>query len=791
MDEEERKRIAAAVKERAAKRDSVQASPSGITKSESEAAKERMKAKLAAEGALSGTAIEEPPGMLNQAGHAINRFMTEMFGGVPQEGDLDPKLADPVHDALGPLGYLTAPAAAAVGLLDTMRNRDERQGKVAPATTALNSILDVFSLGTLNKAKASMDQLYEEVPQNVDSLEAAEELYKQQNGEDFPTAAKRLEDAAIEQEKLRAANPNAAMASDFGAMVATGGGLGKVAFHAANKLPAVVGKYLIGSGPARVIFGSSVGAGEVFAYSLNKNGDLEKAATDASVAMLGGVALGGLLSGGKKLSDHLFGVMKPDAIQAAVGKELLDAANLDRMQKGLPEATAAEVAADLAKLGPDASLLDIFPGLQKYANRIAGQGGAASHDLANLIATRAEFFKDLVAKDGTLRTAFRSQAVLSEQSLLRVAKQRKAELSPVYDAIYAAYPNLKFSAKQILQNVETLFGDKLKWGADLQDAYSMLKQELAAHAKQATPKGAKKLTDDLSLEQAVSLKEFLKDAAGSQAVKVAGKDAAVSSTNRIGRAFSIAGDYVTKLVHGAAGGLKEVDDLYGSLSSMKAAYKAGKKAFASPDISAADIQAFMGDTSKSVLAKRAFVEGAKAHLFKRLDKATSATGIAKILQDERPMIESMEALFGKEATADMIGAVTPMLTKIKTAEQLKAAIQSGNVKEFIENSGPELKKLSDVIIAMGGPFAVTSKAGSFGAAGRILGRPVSKNLTEQADTFAGGIMGKMGEGASEAYRSLQALLGKAALPSTAGQAGAGAAVGAGIGGVGANMEGQE
>jgi hypothetical protein len=752
--------------------------------------------RLQTEAAGKATGIEETPPWWNRLGHAAKRAVKSVVGEPVADEDYDPKMLDPAHDALGPLGYALAPATFATGVLDTLKNRDERTGRVAPLTTAINSLLDVFSIGKLNEASATMDQLYEEVPQNFDSLEAASALHAQATGEDFPTFARRLDEAALEQEKVRAANPGTAFGSDLVAMVGTGGALGKVAFSLANKAPAVVARYLVGSTPARVLFGSGVGAGETFAYSYNKNGDLEKATTDASLAMLGGTILGGTVVGGRKLYNHLVGKMAPDAIQAATGQKIVEVINADRQMQGLPPITASEYAAQIAAAGPNASALDIFPGLQKYANRIIREGGDAAKRFYDLIATRAELWNDLTDPRGTLRQTFQSPAVRSEQTIMRDVKAKHASMQPEYDKVYEANQDVRFSGKQMLNNVATVFGPRNEWDGAKIEAFSLMKAQVDMLRKQAgsTTRG-KKPQDALTLRQTVKdVLNFLQRAANSETVKVVGKDAPVTRTNEAGLALQDAAHAIKTMVQERVPDLAPLNKVYGDYMGIRTAYKAGKKAFSSADIDSADIKAFLNDPQKSALSKMAFVEGAKYHLFKKLDAAKTAQAMDKILTQERPLVESMEAMFGKEATTDMIASVRKTLTQVKSAQELEAAARSGTASQFVPNTGPELKSLVDAGIALGAPFGITSKAGGFGAVGRLLGRAPAESIEQQADTFAGEIIGTMGERASTSFEELQKLLRRSALASQGGdvrQSAGAAAMGSAVdSATGENFDGQ-
>jgi hypothetical protein len=737
----EKSRLAAAEKEAAKK------SPAEGTSAIEAAVLDQLKTSAAGAEGVSG-----PVPWYTKLSNAAQRAVVSVTGDrLPAGEEVDPKVSQGLDLAkFGPLGLLVGAPVAAMGAIDSLANRDRNEGGIKTGTTLATALMDTLSLGSMNRVEAAADTMLGN-PLSDGSINA--DYWSQLNEE------------ALQQDEIRRANPKTAFGGDVLGFALPGAALGKVAFSAAAEAGGAVGK-LVATPVNRVLFGSGIGAAQSGAYTLTKTGDLQEALVDSSLAMLGGVVLGGLALGGTAGAKAIFGSkMKPDAINAATGKELLDKANEFRAAQGLPPASAAQVMEDLQKMGPDAALLDIFPGLQGQANRIISKGGDAAETLRGLMATRNEFFRELTAPDGTLRTAFAAEALPSKTAIAREAKDRMANLSPQYTEVFKANAGVTISAKQILDNVTMLFGPTEKWAGPELDAFKLLSKEIKQYLKQ-TPKGQKR--DALPLEQATKLLQFLSGAAGKQQAKVAGKDALVRMTSATGRRVTQAADYVRSLLDTTVEDLKPLNALYKDYASMQTAYKAGKTAFASDAQDMTDILAFIGDTTKGTLTKRAYVEGAKYHLFTLLDKAPTAAAIDDILTKNRPLIAKMEGMFGKDPTAEMVGATKAMVTKAKTAEQLTVAQLTAPARELIESQGGKgLKDFVDLAIATAAPFGITSKAGGAGALGRLVGRPVSDAVETQADTFAGDMLSKVGEGASSAFVELQKMLQRSAAASTA------------------------
>lgn len=777
MTDEERARLSASAKAKAKATlagPTVKASPSGIAKDPRAASKERAKEALA--GKLQGTSIEQDPGFLRKTGNAIGRFVTGITGELPQAGDIDPKLKAAVGPgSMTPLGALLGPAMAAFGSLDTLENRDSRTGVTPPLTTALTAGADTTLLGTLNTLRGTLDAAM--------SVAAGEVT-----GDGFGEArAEAIDQRALDQEEIRAANPRTALGADLLASVGTGAAAAKGSFGLLSKLSPKAAVNVGRNWYGRILFGSGVGAGEAFTYRLNKDGNLSRATTDASLAMLGGTVLGGLFDTGKGLASIIRNIKAPDVIEEGVGRELIRMINIERQIKGLPAAKASDVAAEVAKLGPDATLMDAYPTLKQFAVHVLRNedSAMAGDGLRAVISTRADLLEDLLSPDGTLREAFSAKAVRGPKQFSADVSDRFAKLQPRYADIYKLHEGTTFSSKQIASNIATLFGDKTRRSASQTDMIDAIQKYLSGYKAQGkkisikSPTGGSKagFADELTLEQVVDLKRVMQTAAGAKELKVAGTARTLALDNIALRDLSRVQGYLSDLVHSKVEELIPLDKVYGNLASLKTAYKAGTEAFTKTAADSADVTSFLMDAGKSAAAKRAFIEGAKHRIFKLLNKAQTADGIDKVLTDNREIFQRMEAMFGKDGLKAMIDDVRPQVIKLKTAEDLRKAIPR---IEKPESRNTVIGETLDTATAIGGIPGVVSKAGALGALRRLMGQAVDPAEATKRRELYGGILGKMGEGASDSFRTLEGLLNRPIRPSDVGslQRPAGAALGA-------------
>lgn len=793
MDPEEKKRIAAEAKRRAqaeAAKPGVKASPTGAVKSVGETAKERAKAELANGPALRDTSIEAPPGMLRSAYNAVGRFMTDTFGGeLPQEGDWDYKLENPtvgtdfMMDPVGSLGRTVLNTG--LGAIDTLQNRDERTGKTTRLNTALNSALDVGTIGTANTMRGAIDYV-----DAVDGYQALSEVdpetteaYAADAAEEPKSFAEYVDRRALEQEEIRAANPGTAIGTDMLTAVLTGGGLAKGAYKLLEKgagkaVAANIGRNWAG----RILFGSSVGSAEVFAYRMNKEGDLEKAAKDASLAMLGGVAIGGLFETARGLKNIIRNTKAPDIIEEAVGDEIISMINIERQTQGLPAARPSDIMAEIAKMGPDATLMDLYPSLRKFAEHVLKNADSADagKGLREIISLRKDLLQDLIGPDGTLRTAFGSKSVRGESQFFADMKARQTALQPRYKAVTDANTAMRFDAKQIKDNLLTLFGgakERLSVGQmELIDFISAnLDNYIAAGIKKT--KGGKVTPKGVTLDNMLDLRVVLGKQTGSKAAAVATKGGQISLDNVDYRDLAQVSGYLSDLIHLKAPELIPLDKVYGNLGKSKTAYKAGLDMFTGRMVDSADVQRFMAEPVKSAAERRAFTEGAKYRIFKLLNGAKTADGIDRILLENRELLSRMEAMFGADGLKQMIDDVRPQIVKLKTKEVLGKAVENMAI-HGPDKANASIGRTIDVGIAIGGIPGWASKAGMLGGLRRLAGQAVDPAEMAQKREMFGDVLSQMGTGAANKYKHLNDILSRSIRPSDMGAVTRPAALGA-------------
>jgi hypothetical protein len=738
-------------------------SPNGVAPNIAELSKERAKTKVA-----EANADEQTWG---QWFGEIDEGIANWVGGGIADEDMDPKLKDPWHDQLGWGGIATVPAVAALGYYDTLKNRDERTGNQSGLTSFLGSALNVLSIGQLKEAEATVDMLYEQIPQDVkDDKDIAMLNYVNmaETGEDFMSMEEREQQVAMELQASRDANPWTAFTGDVVASIATGAALGKTAFSLANSsvVPAALSKALVGNPVSRLVFGSSIGGAEMAAYSWNMNGDLNKALIDGSVAALGGLAIGGLFNAGKTL----FGKEAADAMQARVGNDIIEKMNFDNKARGLPPVTASQVAEQFSAAPAGSTMLDIWPGLQGHANRIVRAGEDGALKLAELIHKRQSLYVDLADPQGPLRKLMSSTSIVTQDGMLGLAKKQKAFISPKYTELYKAADDagVTFSGKKLLAGLREMYGPQNKWLPEIKEAYDFAVHEINSLKRLAASgvKG-KKTVDLLTAEQTNSLYRKLGKAATGETIKKSGKDAAVASTNELGYQIGRAKHAIGALIQKQLPELGELNFQWSDLEAVKPSFKAGIKGFKEP--TGQDFARFLANPDVGLFAKRAYVMGAKNYVFGLLKNAKTEHAIRNILESNKVVVEGMEAMYGKEQTQEMIGAVLDQIKKLRVTEQLEAAAMTGATPQFLDNvSGKKAKELSDIGIALASTFGGTSQAAGLGAFGRTLARPISAAAETAADAFGADLFTKMGNNASDAFGALSHLLEKTAVPSKAG-----------------------
>ena len=696
-------------------------------------------------------ALQNPLSIADRAVNAVGRGVTSITGELPQAGDIDEKLS--LEGLMGgPGGLATAPLQAVLGVLDTLQNRDHRVGDIAPVTTAGNAALDVASIGLANTVRGGIDMLEKDV-----NPDGAWEAWTEES-----------ERRALEQEEIRAANPGVAMATDVVTSIGTGGAIAKGMYETMAKYAPKVAKAVGQSRHGRVLFGSGVGGTEVAAYRMNKDGDLEQALVDGSLAALGGVVLGGLFEGTKGLWSIIRNTKSPDVIEESVGGEILRMIDIEQQGKGLPPATASSVMKSVQELGPDATLLDAFPSLKQFAmyvlrNEDAAMSGAG---LRNILSTRNGLMEDLMAPDGLLREVFKAKTVRGYKTFSEDVAKRFSTLQPRFSEVIKQNAGVRFAGKPIVAAVQKLFGDKTRRTAAQTDLLSAISGNIekykALGKKVKDAKGKLVYPDQLTLEQATDLKQVLQRAAGEKALRIAGTDRTLPLDNLGLRDLAKVQGYLADLIHNKVPELAPLDKVYGSVASLKSAYKAGEEMFTKSAADSADITMFLNDPKKSAAAKRAFVEGAKYRVFKMLNKAKDAKGIDKVITDNREVFQRMEALFGKDQVAAMVEAIRPSVTKLKTAEALNKAIPR---LEKAEGRNTNFGSTIDMATVVGGVPGVVSKAGLLGAFRRLFGQAVDPKEVAQKREMYGSILSKMGDGASDAFRGLEEIMNRSIRPS--------------------------
>lgn len=739
MDKETAARLAAKAKERSAA--ALQTpNPSTLTGREAVAAKETAK-RVAKQSPTGGTA---PGGYSDAEAHGgaeggvlawLKDKITGVTGGAPTiedaAGEFSSVGRDPLTGAPSATAasMLAAPAQGLLGVLDTLRNRDERTGEVAPLTTAATTMTDSASLGTLSKVQAVADTL--------------------ENGAN-PDYAGALVARQLEQEYIRAANPMSAFAGDVAGSI----GVGSVLMGAG-----LSGLKAIGSVPQtwfkRTIFGSGVAGGEAFTYRMNKDGDLARATVDASVAFLGGTAISAL---GKMGGGVLNLFKKPkvtEAMKEDVGNEIIKFINIDRQKAGLPPATTVEVQKTLAELGPDATLMDMSPNL-----RLLGQSVLRNESdeltgapLRELIASRNGLVEGLMAPDGGLRKILLAEGTQGFKPFTKLVQGQMKALQPTYTAILSAHKDARFSAKTLVNELGNVFGDVKRMTSNQADLMGAVMGRLR-DAQSRLPKGQK---TQFTLEQLLDINRGLAGDASKKALRIAGTDKTLPLDNATLRDLTKVREYFASKMEAVAPELGPINAVYGNFAGLRTAYKAGAQMITAPGQTGDDIAAFLMDNTKSFGSHVAFLEGAKHRLFTKLSSVTTSDSLDKALLENKPMLDRLAGLIGEDAVSDMVKAVKPLVEKARTAEML-AKVDPKIAGQTAANQMPGV--IADLAVGTAGGIGSASQAAGLGAGKRLL-QKVTGGTNPQADPLrqqlTADILSKMGNNASDTFKQLEAL----------------------------------
>lgn len=714
-----------------------------------------------------GNAPAQAPAAESETGGIAGWLMdkgSKMLGGVPQSGDLSEKL-NPLEAqksfGTGPLGYIMAAPSMAVGALETLENRDTRKGEIAPATTAVSSIMDSASLGSMNKLRGLLD---------AQAAVMSGEISDDQFG---AALAEKTDEAALKEQMVSAANPMTAMGGNVIGSIAPGVGIAKLGIGAANKFAPKALKYLSSRWAGRAAAAGSAAAVESFLYRVNKDGDLERAKGDAAIGFLGGAALGSLFEGLGVAARKLKGTKLVDEIDEGVGREIIRMVNNDRALKGLPPATAMDVEKIITDMGPDTSLMDAFPSLKVLAKSVIKDdvGTGAADDLKALIATRNDLLEDVMSPDGTLRSALDAKSVRSPTKFFEDVKARFKSLGPQYDKLYKQYSGLSFDIKKMTADLDTMFGpDKSTWTQAQLETVEGIKDNIAymvSSSAKKTKQGTVK-SKVLTLQQVVDLKNQMQEAIGNKALRIARTDKTVPMDNRAVYNLSNIASYFTEKINVMAPDFRPVNSVYGNIAATKNAYTAGNEIMDVSGVDKAAFRAFVSNPMKTAAEKRAFVEGAKQNLFTQLTEAVKKNdgvkGIERVLTDNKPQLDRLRALLGDKAVDDMMIAVMPAVAKLRTATELGSIVPKVNKPK---PPSPVIGELIDTLIAAGSPVGITSKAAGAGAVRRMAAlSPAADELAGQQQLY-GGILSKMGQSASSAYKGLEELMQRNIRPSQA------------------------
>jgi hypothetical protein len=677
-------------------------------------------------------------------------FWGSMIGGLPQAGDMDVKT-----NLAFPLNIL--------GAIDTLRNRDERTGVSTDLTTAATTALDTMSIGTSDETRGVIDAILAPKGDTTPFIQSAQEA---------------MDMRKLEQVEMREDNPLAAVAGDIGGSAVSGSVLAKGGFNLVAKYLPSAAKAIGATWYGRSAFGAGAGAAETFAYTMNKDGSLEKAAKNAGLAFMGGIVLERGLAGLGKGYQFLRNVKTPDAIAEGVAKQIVDNINIDRAKQGLPAATATDIQTQIDALGKDATLLDVYPKLKQFAQYVLKNEDSlyTGRGLMDMLATRKDIMTEIMSEDGVLTDVLQAPSLRSPKTFEAEVAKRHKVLVPRYTEALDAITDT-FDPKVLKKSLDDLLGDKASRPLQTQAVFDFVARQLDAAAKQGKKRGAN-VPKEISAKQVFSILKTLDKGVSVTDLKMAdGMPSGVKAANKEDWVdTSIVRSYLRETLGNVSEDLKKLNKVYGYQADTLKSYKAGAAMLTDSKTSPADILRFMANPAKSKGDLRAFAEGAKYKLFDKLMAVSDEVGLERALTDNKKITGKLRAIMGDEAVDAMLASLKPMLEKSKLAKDLMEVVPK---MQTPDPSKGTFTKALDLAIAAGGVPGVTSKAGAFGALGRTIGQKAGVPEGPAERTMYSEVLSQMGDGATASFKKMDDLLKRAIKPtgmSQVGRTGAAAAI---------------
>jgi len=232
-----------------------------------------------------------------------------------------------------------------------------------------------------------------------------------------------------------------------------------------ERVAAPLANRLLGAAGAGAVGGGAYGAAT--ASTIPEPGVLPVAESIAANTLGGAVGgpvmdrAGALISKGINVAKQLPGKIAGNVASHAAG---VNPRSANQVLKELENEGMSidEAQAEVHKMGPDATIADLTPALQKYAGALGTRGGRASSIIENRFKARNDLKNDVAHSEIDRAIGPKPDIEAEKQAIINQAHK---DVAPDYNAAYASGNNLdvKPIIKDIDTKLETALGEKKKY----------------------------------------------------------------------------------------------------------------------------------------------------------------------------------------------------------------------------------------------------------------------------------------------------------------------------------------
>lgn len=678
----------------------------------------------------------------------------------PAQSGLDIDTADAMFDAAEttgaqPVGRTGMTSADALGKVDS------GDTEIWKLETLARTLVDGITVGSGDKIYAAMGVAADVLRGNIGVGGLSKNI------------ADNYDEAVLDNQVARYANPVTALAGDVVGGAVAGGGMVKLGVKALDKAAPSVLRYISNaSSLVRAGAAGTVAGGEAFVYRVNKdNGNLERAAIDAGLAFVGGTAVSGVLSLAGGVLRQL-GRTPNVEVNEAIGSETMSIINAQNKRAGKPELKPSDVAAMLERSPDGTSVLDLFPDLLTAAKSVVSTHGVTggADELLGLIATRSAIANDLATPDGFMAGFSRMTGVRSASQIDDLVKARFKRLQPKYTAALNANRNTPIDAKQLGLDMSAVFGND---GGVLTNSQATVMLAVsrnikAALARNKTKNSAGKLVPatDLTPHQLQDLVDSLGKDISNGSVRTSGKDLPEALDSKGVLDLTKIKNLLSDKLEAAVPEIGALNRVYSNAARVRGAYEAGNDFLKSSAKDIPSVGKYLRGANKSAGEVTAFLEGAKYNLYSQVLSKAKEEGTAKafkaVMLDNSLIKTKLSAIMGPDEANKMIEAMRPTIEMGLVYEGLRSVAEKG-VSFTTAKSPGAMQALIDAGIAFGTKSSGRLSGSQAGAARRglmSLAPPARSGaaLTSAEAAAGSSLLGTTGAHGAGGFHSLQTLI---------------------------------